>query len=210
MLSKHWVKICGITRRTDAEAAVAAGADAIGLVFYEPSPRAVDAGQAADIVEGLPSGLEIFGLFVNPAPVEVEAIIEKGIVNRLQFHGEESEDFCESFGVPYMKAVRLRSKERVAPEITDYKSARYVLLDSYSEKAPGGTGIVSDWDTASTIVKQLKQPVVLAGGLRPENVEQALRQVQPFGVDVSSGLESSPGIKDSTKIAAFMEGVKGV
>jgi len=198
-------KICGVTRVEDALAAVASGADAIGLVFYAPSPRYVTVAQAADIVSALPPFVSAVGLFVNAEQAEIENVLAKVNLHLLQFHGDESEAACVQYDLPYLKAVRVKQDTNLIQYAQTYRSASALLLDAYSEKAVGGTGEVFDW---SLIPNNLSLPIILAGGLTPENVTSAIDQVNPYGVDVSGGVEASKGIKDPAKIAAFMAAVQ--
>jgi phosphoribosylanthranilate isomerase len=198
------VKICGITRQEDAEVAVAAGCDAIGLVFYRPSPRYIRPEMAAQIVSRLPPFVSVVGLFVDAEPEEILQVMKLVHLDLLQFHGNESPEACERFDWPYMKAIRVKPDTNLLQYAEQFKHAQALLLDAFIEGLPGGTGQVFDWDI---IPKTLPLPVVLAGGLSPENVVQAIRQVQPYAVDVSGGVEFNKGIKDAAKIAAFMRGV---
>ncbi|MDX9950758.1 MAG: phosphoribosylanthranilate isomerase [Methylophilaceae bacterium] len=198
------VKICGITREEDAIAAVAAGCDAIGLVFYRPSPRYVSPERAAQIVAILPPFVSAVGLFVNAEPAEVEQVKQQVRLDLLQFHGDETSEACERHGMPYMKAVRVKSDTNLLQYAQQFKHARALLLDAFMEGVPGGTGQVFDWNI---IPRTFPKPVVLAGGLNPENVVAAIREVRPYAVDVSGGVELNKGIKDAAKIAAFMRGV---
>lgn len=199
------VKICGITRAEDALAAVEHGCDAIGLVFYRPSPRNVDWQQAEEIAAALPPFVSIVGLFVDAAPSEIEAVLAKVRLDLLQFHGDEAPEACRLYGVPYMKAVRVKNDTNLLQYATQYHDTRALLLDAYLPGVAGGTGQVFDW---GLIPRQLPVPVVLAGGLNPDNVTEAIRLVRPYAVDVSGGVEQTKGIKDAGKIAAFMQGVK--
>lgn len=198
-------KICGITRVEDALLAASAGADAIGLVFYAPSPRAVELGQAARICAALPPFVSTVGLFVNAAAEEVQGVLDKVPLDLLQFHGDETPDFCRGFSRPYLKAVRMAQGVDLHRVAQDYNDARALLLDSYQKGVPGGTGHAFDW---ARIPAGLNKAIVLAGGLNPENVAGAVRQVRPYAVDVSSGVEADKGIKDADKIIAFMRGVE--
>lgn len=197
------VKICGITRRQDAEFAVEMGADALGLVFYSPSPRAVSIAQAKEIVEGLPPFVSIVALFVDAEPDEVRACMEALPTAILQFHGDETALYCEQFGKPYLKAIRMQENTNLFDIANEYHSATAILLDSYQVGIPGGTGHVFDWSLIETINK----PLILAGGLSSDNVARAITQVQPYAVDVSGGVERAKGIKDKQKITAFMQEV---
>ena len=202
---KTAVKICGITRTADALAAARHGAHAIGLVFYRPSPRYVDPDTAAAIVRALPPFITTVGLFVDADEDEVREIAAHTGVQLLQFHGAESADFCASFEVPYMKALQVRPGVDLLQYAGIFSSARALLLDAYHEDLHGGTGAVFDWEL---IPRMLPLPLVLSGGLTPENVGEAIRRVHPTAVDVSSGVEASKGIKDEAKIAAFITGVR--
>lgn len=198
-------KICGITRTEDASAAASAGADAIGLVFYAKSPRAVTAEQAAAICAVLPPFITAVGLFVNADAEEVEAVLKKVPLDLLQFHGDESADYCRGFSRPYIKAVRMTEGVDLRAVANEHTSAQGLLVDSYQKGVPGGTGHTFDW---AAIPDGLGKPVILAGGLVPDNVTDAIRQVRPYAVDVSSGVEQEKGIKDADKIIAFMRGVE--
>lgn len=199
------IKICGITRVQDAIAAANYGADAIGLVFAEQSPRRVDIEQAAWIARAVPPFVSIVALFVNPDAAEIRQVIEAVQPDLLQFHGEEVPAFCASFGRPFLKAVRVRPDLDLLQCAADFAGARGLLLDAYAPDAHGGTGHRFDW---SLIPPELPLPVVLAGGLEPGNVAEAVRRVRPWAVDVSSGVEAAKGIKDAAKVAAFIAAVK--
>ncbi|MCI0505238.1 MAG: phosphoribosylanthranilate isomerase [Gammaproteobacteria bacterium] len=201
------VKICGITRAQDAVKAVEFGADAIGLVFYSKSPRAVSIDSARGIIQKIPPFVTVVGLFVDPSPKDVAAVLHRVSLDLLQFHGNELPSECSAYGKPYIKAIKVREGVDIAAEVNRYATARGVLLDTDDPKAPGGTGRVFDW---SIIPKGLNKPIILAGGLTPENVWQAITKVRPFAVDVSSGVEADKGIKDMEKMAAFMRGVQSV
>ncbi len=198
------VKICGITRTEDALAAVQYGADAIGLVFYAPSPRNVSIEKAAEIVAALPPFVSVVGLFVNAMPAEIEAVLKRVHLDCLQFHGDESAEDCAQINMPYYKAVRVKSDTNLLQYAVEFKQAKALLLDTYSEAAVGGTGQVFDWHL---IPPNLDVPVILAGGLTVENVASAVMQVKPYAVDVSGGVEASKGIKDKMKIASFIREV---
>lgn len=201
------IKICGITREQDALAAAAAGADAIGLVFYPPSPRAVDAGQAARIVAALPPFVTTVGLFVDAEPAAVRAVLAEVPLDLLQFHGEESDDYCRQFGRSYLKAVRVRSADQLQDVAAQWPGAAGILLDSYKPGVPGGTGEVFDW---RLVPRERDWNLVLAGGLVASNVRQAIDEMQPWAVDISGGVEAAKGIKDVAKINAFVQEVKRV
>jgi phosphoribosylanthranilate isomerase len=196
------VKICGITRQEDAWAAIDAGADALGFVFYAPSPRAVTASQAQAIMKTLPPYISKVGLFVNADAAEVQQVVAETSLDCLQFHGDEGADYCEKFNLPYYKAIRVKPELNLIQCELDFASASALLLDTFSEKAVGGTGQTFDW---TLIPAGMQKPVILAGGLNPDNVTQALQQVQPYAVDVSGGVEAQKGIKSQEKITAFMQ-----
>lgn len=198
------VKICGITRVDDAVAADRAGADAIGLVFYPPSSRNISLEAGAEISASLTAFTTSVGLFVNPEPAEVDRVLSRVRLDRLQFHGDESEAFCRQFGVPYLKALRTRPGADLAAIAADYPSASAILLDSYKPGVAGGTGETFDW---RLIPESLRSTIILAGGLNPDNVGLAIEQVRPAAVDVSGGVESAPGIKSEDRIRAFIEAV---
>ncbi|MEE1951563.1 phosphoribosylanthranilate isomerase [Pseudomonas alcaligenes] len=200
------VKICGITRVEDALAAAAAGADAIGLVFYAKSPRAVDIEQARAILAALPPFVTTVGLFVDAERNELERILASVPLDLLQFHGDESVQQCEAFGRPYIKALRVKAGDDIAAQVARYPSAQGILLDAYVEGVPGGTGEAFDW---SLIPQALSKPLILAGGLRPDSVAEAVSRVRPYAVDVSGGVEASKGVKDVEKIGAFIRAARG-
>lgn len=199
------IKICGITREEDALAAARLGANAIGLVFYARSPRHVTPARAAKILHVLPPFVMSVGLFVDAAPDEVRQTLDLARVDLLQFHGGESPQFCRQFYVPYIKVVRVRPGVDLLQYAGDYHDAKALLLDAYVEGTHGGTGATFDW---ALIPKNLPLPLVLSGGLTPDNVASAIQAVRPWAVDVSSGVESSKGIKSDEKIAAFVTGVR--
>ncbi|MDH4656665.1 MULTISPECIES: phosphoribosylanthranilate isomerase [unclassified Pseudomonas] len=196
------IKICGITRIEDALAAVAAGADAIGFVFYAKSPRAVTSAQAGAIIAALPPFVTTVGLFVDMPRAELKQLLEVVSLDLLQFHGDESPADCAGYGRPYIKALRVKPGDDVAAAIARYPDASGVLLDTYVAGTPGGTGEAFDW---SLVPRNAVKPVILAGGLTPENIGEAVRQVCPYAVDVSGGVEASKGIKDAAKIQAFIQ-----
>ena len=183
---------------------VNAGVDAIGLVFYASSPRAVTIAQAQQIVAALPPFISVVGLFVNAKQTEVESVLSEVRLDILQFHGDETASDCQQINMPYYKVIRVKAESNLLQYEAEFKSAKALLLDTYSEAAVGGTGQVFDW---GLIPKNLSKPVILAGGLTAENVASAIRQVRPYAVDVSGGVEATKGIKDVVKIAAFMRGV---
>ncbi len=198
-------KICGITRPEDGLLAASLGADAIGLVFYAPSPRSVSAQQAREVIAALPPFVTAVGLFVDADEAEVSAVLDEVPLDLLQFHGNEEEAYCSSFGRPYFKAIRMADGIDLGTEAERFSSASALLLDSYQKGVPGGTGHAFDW---ARIPEGLAKPIILAGGLGPENVEEAIRTVRPYAVDVSSGVEAAKGIKDADKVIAFMRGVE--
>jgi len=198
-------KICGITRIEDALAAAEAGADAIGLVFYAKSPRAVSVQQARAIIAALPPFITTVGLFVNASRCEINELLEAVPLDLLQFHGDESPADCEGYHRPWFKALRVGNGEDIAAQIARYPNASAILLDTFVAGVPGGTGERFDW---SLIPPTLPKPLILAGGLTADNVQQAIAQVRPYAVDVSGGVEASKGIKDAGKVAAFVQRVR--
>lgn len=199
------VKICGITRIEDALAAVRAGADAIGLVFYPQSPRAVSAQTARAICLALPPFVTTVGLFVDAEADAVDAVLREVPLDTLQFHGAEDADYCARFGRRFLKALRMRDDTDVAALRSEYGAASALLLDTYRPGVPGGTGEVFDWER---VPRALAGEIVLAGGLNPANVAAAIATARPYAVDVSGGVESAPGIKDAQRIAAFIDAVQ--
>lgn len=200
-------KICGITRQDDAQAAAGAGADAIGLVFYAPSPRAVTPAQAAQVIAGLPPFVTVVGLFVNATREDVLSTLAAVPLDLLQFHGDETPAYCGQFARPFLKALQV-APEAQPGDLINYaaayaavRGARGILLDAHAAGLRGGTGRTFNWDV---IPSGLALPVVLSGGLSPDNVAEAVRRVRPAAVDVSSGVERAPGIKDHAKIEAFI------
>ena len=199
------VKICGVTRLEDALAACRAGADALGFVFYPPSPRNVSIETARAIVRGLPAFVTSVGLFVDASADFVARARAEVPLDVLQFHGDEPPAFCAQFGAPYIKAVRMRPEVDLLEYARRYERARGLLLDAFVSGAQGGTGQRFDW---SLIPAHVPLPIVLSGGLDPENVVAAIRCVRPWAVDVSSGVERSKGIKDAARVAAFISEVR--
>ena len=199
------VKICGITSLKDGLAAVNAGADALGFVFYEDSPRHVTREIARQITRALPPFVARVGVFVNPSEDFVRRIIDVCALDTLQFHGDELPEFCAQFGLRTIKAFRMRDRGSIS-QLDRYQTEAW-LLDSYVPGKPGGTGAQFNWDLARE-AKELGRPIILAGGLTPENVGEAIRQARPFAVDVSSGVEIEPGRKDIKKIEEFIRAVK--
>ncbi|WP_320819065.1 phosphoribosylanthranilate isomerase [Thalassolituus sp.] len=198
------IKICGITRAEDALAVVDAGADALGLVFYPPSPRAVDIAAAKMIVADVPAFVSVTALFVNPTVEEVQSVLDSVRIELLQFHGDEEDAFCRQFNRPYIKALRVRQASDLVASCLRFPSALGILLDSYKPGVPGGTGETFDW---SLVPATPPKPIILAGGLVPENVAAAIEQVAPFAVDISGGVEAAKGIKDHGKINEFVKEV---
>ena len=206
------VKICGITRIEDGLAAANAGADAIGLVFYEPSPRFVTVARAAAICASLPPFVTTVGLFVDATQADIENVLSQVPLDLLQFHGDEPAEFCSRFSRPWIKAVRMKDDVDLYQCAVQYRQAAGLLVDSYVAGIPGGTGETFNWDR---LPKDLSLPVVLAGGLQPGNVADAVAQVRPWAVDVSGGVEQktvqggrSGGIKDHSAIRAFIKSAK--
>jgi phosphoribosylanthranilate isomerase len=197
------VKICGITRPSDARAAAEAGADAIGLVFYPQSPRFLSVERALEIRDALPPFVQTVALFVNPDAAQVAQVIGRVKPALLQFHGEESPRFCGEFGVPYVKACRVKKGVSALEYLRPFSQAAAWLFDSHVPEY-GGVGESFDW----SLVPKTDKPVILSGGLSAANVAEAIRRVKPWGVDVSSGVESAKGIKDAAKIAAFVAEVR--
>ncbi len=201
---KSRIKICGLTRLEDLHAAVKAGADAIGLVFYAPSPRYVDLKTAAELARSVPPFVTIVGLFVNADPVQVRETLAAVPIHLLQFHGDEDEDYCRQFDRPYMKAARVKPGMDLLQYAADFPSAQAILLDAFVD-GYGGGGKVFDW---TLIPAGLVKPIVLSGGLDADNVGEAIVRVRPVAVDVSSGVEAAKGIKDAEKIRAFVAAVR--
>jgi phosphoribosylanthranilate isomerase len=199
------VKICGVTRVEDGLAAAHAGAHAVGLVFHADSPRCVDVERAREVAERLPPFVTVVGLFVDPQPDDVRHVLREVPLHLLQFHGDEAPEFCGGFGLPYIKACRVAAGTDLLQYAAFHRFAKGLLLDAFVADAHGGTGRSFDW---GLIPRDLPLPVVLAGGLTPANVAEAVRAVRPWAVDVSSGVEREKGIKDAAKIAAFMRGVR--
>ncbi len=198
------IKICGITRPGDARAAAEAGADAIGLVFYPPSPRFLSVERALGIRDALPPFVQTVALFVNPDAAQVAQVIGRVRPAMLQFHGEERPQFCDEFGLPYIKACRVKPGVDLLEYLRPFSRAAAWLLDSHVEEY-GGVGESFDW---SLVPSMRERPLVLSGGLAPGNVAKAIRLVRPWGVDVSSGVESAKGVKDAAKITAFIAEVR--
>jgi len=201
-----WIKICGITDIEDAEKAAELGTDALGFVFYEKSPRKTTKEKTKEIIDFLPKGIVKVGLFVDELEEKVNEIASYCNFDILQFHGDETPDYCKKFPHKIIKAFRIRDKESLV-NIPKYE-VDYYLLDAYSEVAPGGTGRTFNWDLAKE-AKEFNKPIILSGGLNPENIIEAIEKVSPFGVDVSSGVELSPGKKDHKKLEEFITKVRG-
>ena len=199
------IKVCGITREEDAQAAAALGADAIGLVFYGPSPRYVTLERARAIANAAPPFLTTTAVFVNPTRDEVERVILSCGATLLQFHGDEPAEFCAGFSRPYIKAARIRPGMNLLEYLSPYASARAWMLDAFHSELWGGTGGTFDW---SLVPKDLAKPVILSGGLTRDNVGEAIRRTRPYAVDVSTSVEVAKGVKDPAKIAAFIGAVK--
>ncbi len=198
------VKICGVTRAEDAKIAVAAGADALGLVFFEASPRCVNIKKAREIAASVSPFVTLVGLFVNATRDRIREVLDHVGLGLLQFHGEESADQCRGHGRAYIKAIRMRDNVDLHAAEQTYLDAAGLLLDSYDAHQPGGSGHTFQWDR---IPRDLRKPVILAGGLTAENVGRAIARVRPYAVDVSSGVEQERGVKDADKITAFIRAV---
>lgn len=204
------VKVCGITNAADALAAVEAGADALGFIFYEKSPRYVVPAVAANIIAELPPLVTPVGVFVNEGLATVRSIMDTCGLAMAQLHGDENVSYCRELARPAMKALRLRDRGSLLA-LAEYQGrggVRGFVLDAFSELSYGGTGQITDWGLAAEVAKST--PILLAGGLTPDNVTEAIRTVRPYGVDVSSGVESAPGKKDRAKMRAFVDAVRVV
>lgn len=199
------VKICGITNLNDARIAVKAGADALGFVFYAPSKRYVTPEVAGEIVRALPPFVTTVGLFVNAEPAFVDTVLDQVPLDLLQYHGDESNDECLRTGRPFIKALRMKPGLDLMQAFDAYPDARGILLDAYRSGVPGGTGEVFDW---ALIPAEIAELITLAGGLGPSNVAEAITAVRPYAVDVSGGVEASPGIKDVAKVSAFIQAAR--
>jgi phosphoribosylanthranilate isomerase len=205
------IKICGISQAQDAAFAAQLGVDAIGLVFYPPSPRFVEIAQAREIVSALPPFVSVVGLFVDATVDQVAQVVEQVPIDVLQFQGEETPEECRDIlqacgcAKPYLKAIRMREGVDLADKVRRYGDAAALLLDAYQEGVPGGTGAAFDW---SRVPAGLDKPIILAGGLNAHNVAEAMTQVRPYAIDVSGGVESSKGIKNQGKMAAFVAAVR--
>lgn len=201
------VKICGLTRPEDVRAAVEYGADAIGLVFYPPSPRSVPIEQARALAAMVPAFVTVVGLFVNPEPEAVEEVLTSVPLDLLQFHGDESPEFCAQFGRRWIKAIRVREAGQIERAFEDYGNASGLLVDAWDPDRYGGTGKAFNWQL---IPRERPLPLILAGGLSSDNVSAAVEQVRPWAVDVSGGVEKGKGIKDKRKIFHFINEVHRV
>ena len=200
-INRTRVKICGIMSLEDAKIAISAGADAIGLVFYENSPRYVTISRAKQIIDYISPFVNCVGLFVDANEAYIREVLSKVAIATLQFHGQEPEHACTLYNRPYIKAIRMNEDIDLSEQLKKYSSASAILLDTYVKDIPGGTGISFDW---SIIPKDLTKPIILAGGLDENNVKSAISQLHPYAVDVSGGVESKKGIKDPDKIKHFI------
>lgn len=205
-MQRKRIKVCGIKRIEDAMVAAQYGADALGFVFYGPSPRNVEIETARDIISQLPAFVTSVALFVDPEVSFVEEVINQTQVDLLQFHGNETAEFCTQFSRPYMKALRVKPDSDLTEQANQHPQARAILLDAYVKNVPGGTGVAFDW---TLIPEQLNQPIILAGGLNPDNVGVAIQQPNIWGVDVSGGVEAQKGVKSSALIQSFCIGANG-
>ena len=196
------VKICGFTQVEDAVAAANLGVDAIGLVFYPPSPRHVSIEQAKEIVNALPAFVTVVALFVDEQESQIRKVLRKVSIDCIQFHGDESSDACRLYNKPYMKAIRIKPGMDVSEIAAHYQDASALLLDAYHPGIKGGSGSQFDWDL---IPGDCSLPIILAGGLQVDNAKQAIQSVRPYALDVSSGVEAEKGIKDVAKMAAFIQ-----
>lgn len=207
------VKICGLRQAEHVHAAVAAGADALGFVFYPPSPRAITPDAAAELVALVPPFVQTVGLVVNPDPAELQQWVQTSGVDMLQFHGDETPEFCaqvcqqmsQRIGLPFFKAIRMKPGLDLEAELPQWHAARGILLDAWHPDLPGGTGEQFDW---ANVPERWRSRIILAGGLTPNNVGQAIRTVQPYAVDVSGGVEAQKGVKDTARIQAFLAAVR--
>lgn len=206
------VKICGVKTAEDAQCAARCGADAIGLVFCDGSPRTVTAEQAKEIIADLPPFVSVVGLFMNTPKEQIEKVLSQVSLDIIQFHGKETQEECCSYGLPYIKAVPMRDSEmRGQDKLLEYQKLFFdckgFVVDSHAPGEAGGSGEIFDW---KILPKDFSKPLLLAGGLNPDNVAQAIVEARPYCVDVSSGVESQKGVKDHDKIAAFIRGVNSV
>jgi len=203
-MSQVRVKICGLTRRQDVSAAVKSGADALGFVFVPRSSRCLSIEKAKTLVESVPAFVSRVGLFQNQEASQIQQVLDQMALSMLQFHGDEEPDFCRQFGLPYIKAINLKSPDPIALAERRYPDAAGILVDSHETGGLGGTGKTLNW----TEIKAGQLPLILAGGLNPENISRAVRMVRPWAVDVSSGVELSPAIKDHDAIQKFIQEAK--
>ena len=194
------VKFCGFTRADDVALAVSLGVDALGFVFYEPSSRCVTVAEACELTQAVPAFVTRVGLFVNAEPARVVEAFQKAQLNLIQYHGDESPEYCESIGLPFIKAFRVQPETEILSEMERYPQASGFLLDTYVKGQPGGTGERFDWG----LIPKTDRPIILAGGLMPENAKDAIDAVAPWALDVSGGIEVEPGRKDPDKMARFM------
>lgn len=201
------IKICGITNLQDAKVVIDEGVDAIGLVFCENSPRYINISRAKEIVENTTPFVNCVGLFVDAEKEYINNVLKEVALDTLQFHGQESEQACALYNKPYIKAIRMNENINLSEEAEKYFSAHALLLDTYIEGLPGGTGIVFDWDL---IPKDIAKPIILAGGLNASNVKDAIKKISPYAVDVSGGVEVEKGKKDPSKIKEFINEVMNV
>lgn len=199
--------MCGMTRKDDLAYAVSLGVHAVGVIFYENSPRCLSIEQARTLLAEVPPFVEVVAVLVNPAPKLVQEILTALPVGLLQFHGDESPEFCQSFGAPFIKTIAAQNSKHIEKEAANFPSAKGLLLDSASALGRGGTGVTFDW---SIIPATLPKPYILAGGLNPENVLEAVQTVHPYAIDVCSGIEAAPGIKDHKKMKKLISSLWGV
>jgi len=199
------IKMCGMTRKEDALAACDAGADAIGFVFYPPSPRCVSIAAAAEISQSISTFVDKTALFVNADAGYIREVLSETKADVIQFHGDETELFCQQFGKPYIKAIRVKDASQLSEQLKEHRKANSIMLDAYVPGVPGGTGKSFDW---ALIPDDLKTRLILAGGLNPENIVDAISAIRPYAVDVSGGIELSKGIKSSLRIREFAAKVR--
>jgi len=204
-MNKTRIKICGITRKEDIHSAAQLGVDALGFVFVSSSPRCINIDQAGMLIHELPPFIQSVGLFMNQSEQEIREVLQAIPLNLLQFHGEESPAFCQQFALPYIKAIPMGGEIDALHYAAQYSDSSGFLLDSHSLGESGGSGDKFDWDK---IPQPFGRPLILAGGLNVANIKEAVKQVRPYAVDVSSGVEVSKGIKDPEKMAAFVRGVR--
>jgi len=202
------IKICGITNSRDAECAVASGVDALGFNLYEGSARYLDIKKAAELVSQLPPYVSSVGLLVNHTAREIEAILKEATFDLLQFHGDETNEFCKSFGVPFIKALRVKNVDDISAQVELFRDSKGILLDAFVDGEFGGTGKSFDWHSLPQIGKESGKEIVLAGGLNADNVGEAILEVKPFAVDVSGGVEVRKGQKDEARIVSFIQAVR--